>query len=77
MKFLGGIFLLAGYMLVYAAAAKGGQFATDPWTGLFADAYEGFGGMVGGTIAGVGSEIGSAVTSVANAVGGTPGGVKP
>lgn len=32
--------VFAGYTLVYAAVAKQGAFATDPWAGLFADAYE-------------------------------------
>lgn len=41
MKFLGILFVFFGYMLVYASAAAGGKFATEPWAGLFADAYTG------------------------------------
>lgn len=26
-------------MLIYAAVANQGKFATEPWAGLFADAY--------------------------------------
>lgn len=32
--------LLGGYLLVYAAMANGGRFATAPWRGLFEDAYQ-------------------------------------
>lgn len=39
MRFLGTLLLLGGYTLVYAAVADAGKFATDPWAGLFADAY--------------------------------------
>lgn len=39
MKFLSILLLLAGYLLVYAAVAKNGRFATEPWEGLFHDAY--------------------------------------
>ena len=39
MRALSGVFLLLGYVLVYAATAAGGVFATDPWAGLYADAY--------------------------------------
>ena len=39
MRFLGTVLLLAGYVLVYASVAADGRFATDPWKGLFADAY--------------------------------------
>lgn len=31
--------MFLGYMLVYAAVADGGKFATDPWSSLWADAY--------------------------------------
>lgn len=41
MKFLGILFVFFGYMLVYASTAAGGKFATEPWAGLFADAYTG------------------------------------
>lgn len=30
-----------GYVLVYAAVANHGRFATSPWAGLVADAYTG------------------------------------
>lgn len=39
MKFLSGLFLLGGYTLIYAAVAKQGRFASEPWAGLLADAY--------------------------------------
>jgi hypothetical protein len=38
-QFVGIILLFGGYMLVYAATARGGKFATEPWAGLYADAY--------------------------------------
>lgn len=40
MAFLGTLFVFGGYILVYASVARGGKFATDPWAGLYADAYE-------------------------------------
>ena len=39
MRFLSTLLMFGGYMLVYAAVAAGGKFATEPWAGLFADAY--------------------------------------
>lgn len=39
MKFLSSILILGGYILVYAAIAKRGRFAQQPWMGLFHDAY--------------------------------------
>jgi len=39
MGFIGTLLIFAGYTLVYGAVAKGGRFATDPWAGLYADAY--------------------------------------
>lgn len=40
-----------GYVLVYASVANHGRFATSPWAGAIADAYEetgtGFGDIVG------------------------------
>lgn len=39
MKFLAIILTFGGYTLIYAAVAKQGRFATEPWAGLFADAY--------------------------------------
>lgn len=41
MKFLGTLLVFAGYVFVYASVAAGGKFATEPWAGLFADAYTG------------------------------------
>ena len=38
-RLLGPILLFFGYVLVYAGIAHGGVFATDPWNGIFADAY--------------------------------------
>lgn len=39
MKALATLLIFGGYLLVYAAVAKQGKFATEPWAGLFADAY--------------------------------------
>lgn len=39
MKAFAILLTFAGYTLVYAAVANRGRFATDPWAGLFADAY--------------------------------------
>jgi hypothetical protein len=39
MKFIGILTFLAGYALVYASLAAKGVFATQPWAGLFMDAY--------------------------------------
>jgi len=39
MKSLAILLIFGGYTLVYAATAKQGKFATEPWAGLFADAY--------------------------------------
>lgn len=41
MKYLGLLTLFLGYLLVYAATANHGRFATHPWLGLLADAYTG------------------------------------
>jgi len=38
-KFLGIFLLFSGYALVYASVAAGGKYATEPWLGLFVDAY--------------------------------------
>jgi hypothetical protein len=40
-KYLGLLFAFLGYLLVYAATANHGRFATHPWLGLVADAYTG------------------------------------
>jgi hypothetical protein len=39
MKFVGILFVFFGYTLVYASVAAGGKYATEPWAGMFADAY--------------------------------------
>ena len=39
MRLSGTLLLFGGYMLVYAAVAAGGKYATEPWAGLYADAY--------------------------------------
>lgn len=39
MEFVGILLTFGGYILVYAAVAHGGEFATEPWAGLYADAY--------------------------------------
>lgn len=41
MGFLSALFLFLGYVLVYAATANHGAFATEPWAGILADAYGG------------------------------------
>lgn len=41
MKALSMVLVFGGYMLIYAAVANQGKFATEPWAGLFADAYTG------------------------------------
>lgn len=40
MRALGMALLLGGYTLVYAAVARGGMFALEPWLGLLEDAYQ-------------------------------------
>jgi hypothetical protein len=39
MKFFGTLMLFGGYVLVYSAVANSGKFASEPWLGLFTDAY--------------------------------------
>lgn len=39
MRFLSILLFFGGYTLVYAAVANRGLFATEPWLGLFTDAY--------------------------------------
>lgn len=39
MKFLAIAYLFFGYLLVYAAVANHGRFATSPWAGVLYDAY--------------------------------------
>lgn len=39
MKSLAILLIFGGYMLIYAAVANQGKFATEPWAGIFADAY--------------------------------------
>lgn len=39
MRFVSTLLVFAGYCFVYASVAAGGRFATEPWAGLFADAY--------------------------------------
>lgn len=39
MKFLGTLFLFAGYTLIYSAVANVGVFAGDPWGAILGDAY--------------------------------------
>lgn len=40
MRLVGTLLLFGGYVLVYASVANGGKFATEPWAGLFTDAYD-------------------------------------
>jgi hypothetical protein len=58
MAFLGTLLIFAGYTLVYGAVAKGGRFATDPWAGLYLDAYT--------------STVGTAISDVAASSGVNP-----
>lgn len=39
MRFVGILITFGGYMLLYAAIADAGKFATEPWASLYADAY--------------------------------------
>lgn len=39
MRLLATLLILGGYTLVYAAVAKSGKFALEPWSGLLGDAY--------------------------------------
>lgn len=39
MKLVSILLMFGGYVLVYAAVANHGTFASNPWAGLFADAY--------------------------------------
>lgn len=39
MRLVSTLLVFAGYTFVYASVAAGGRFATEPWAGLFADAY--------------------------------------
>lgn len=39
MRLVSTLLVFAGYTLIYAAVAAGGKFATEPWAGLYADAY--------------------------------------
>lgn len=50
MTFLGIFLVWLGYVLFYAGIANHGRFATQPWAGVFADAYDsslGLGGIEG------------------------------
>jgi hypothetical protein len=41
MKSLSIVLVFTGYTLIYAATARQGFFATDPWNALLFDAYTG------------------------------------
>lgn len=73
MKVLGPLFLFGGYVLVYAATAKGGVFATDPWNGIFADAYVDGGNIGSGNVVGTPAGVSSVATSVSTAAGAAGG----
>lgn len=48
---LGIMLALLGYVLVYAATANHGAFATQPWAGITGDAYAaGTGTNLGGNV---------------------------
>jgi hypothetical protein len=49
-QFIGVLLVFGGYMLVYAAVAHGGVYATEPWLSLYADAYTGKTGGTGPSI---------------------------
>jgi|SRR5215472_5452393 len=38
-RFVNTLLLFGGYLLVYASVANHGKFATEPWNGIFTDAY--------------------------------------
>lgn len=40
MGLLGVSLIFVGYVLCYASVANHGKFATEPWRGLTADAYD-------------------------------------
>jgi hypothetical protein len=70
-QFVGVLLVFGGYTLVYAAVARGGRFATEPWAGLFADAYDpSFGQAVGSVISTAGQQVGGAIAGVGQKVGG-------
>jgi hypothetical protein len=46
--------LYFGYLLVYAAVANHGRFATSPWAGVLGDAYPASGGVTKGPAGGEG-----------------------
>lgn len=48
MKLLSLFLMFTGYTLIYAGIANQGQFAENPWMGLFADAYPTVSGSSGG-----------------------------
>lgn len=52
MGFLSIAVSFIGYVLVYGSVANHGRFATEPWSGLFADAYTGetLDNALGGTV---------------------------
>jgi hypothetical protein len=43
--FLKLAYLYFGYLLIYAAVANHGRFATSPWAGVYGDAYAQGGGV--------------------------------
>lgn len=40
MTLVGMILMWLGYVLLYAGIANHGRFATQPWAGVYADAYD-------------------------------------
>lgn len=66
MRFLGVLLLLGGYTFIYAAVARGGVFATEPWMGLVSDAYEPDSGTA---LSDIGTAVSSAVSNTAGKVG--------
>lgn len=64
---LGNLLMLAGYTLIYAATANGGAFASNPWQGLWSDAYQQDSGAGAGSSSSGGG--GSLASAIAGAIG--------
>jgi hypothetical protein len=39
MQIVGLLLMFGGYVLVYAGMANHGEFVSNPWAGIFSDAY--------------------------------------
>jgi hypothetical protein len=67
-RFPTAILLFAGYTLLYASVAAGGKMATEPWSGLFADAYTGASATSNQASAGIAGAVGGALGNAANSL---------